>query len=61
MPLPFGSGVTVRTSGRYPGRRYLLPVSRHESDRSFSRLAVFGLSSPPFVDKGGAIVWYNSL
>ena len=25
-PLPFGSGVTVRTSGCYPGRRYLLPV-----------------------------------
>lgn len=25
-PPPFGSGVSVRTSGYYPGRRYLLPV-----------------------------------
>jgi hypothetical protein len=26
MPLPFGSGVSVRTSGHYPGGRYPLPL-----------------------------------
>ena len=46
-PPPFGSGVSVRTSGHYPWAGVTCYMLRYESDRlDDSTTPVFGLSSP---------------
>ena len=60
-PLPFGSGVTVRTSGYYPDRNYLLLAVLRERSLIPTK-PVFGLSSPciaPERATQSVVVWYS--